>query len=76
MDKYIFLDNYKMLNKEYGIRATIVEAHDLDEAWYNWSTKWAIGNFGLLHNSSIDEVKKYFKDTIEVIEPKNILVLK
>jgi len=72
---FLFLDHYKLLNKEHGVRATIVEARNEDEAWQKWSNRWAIANFGLKLNSTVEEVKEHFGDTVEVVNPHRILVI-
>ena len=57
-------------------RIYILPARDIDEAWRVFAHQYAIWNFGLKKNSSLKEVKDYFYDTVEVIEPENVIEFK
>lgn len=73
-ETYVFVDNYPQRSFE-GVRVTLVKACDLESAWTEFAQRWAIGNFGLLRNSSNDDVRKHFGTWLEVIEPRNVLDL-
>ena len=70
---YIFIDSYPKGPE--SVKVTLVKAYDLEGAWTEFSQQWAIGNFGLLRNSSNEDVKAHFGKWLEVVEPKNILDL-
>ena len=54
-------------------RAYVLPARDTDEAWRLFAHKYAIWNFGLKRNSTLKEVKDYFYNTVEVIEPEEVI---
>ena len=73
-ETYVFIDSYP--HKSSGsVRVTLVKANDLDGAWTEFAQRWGIPNFGLLWNSTNEEVKAHFGEWLEVIEPRNILDL-
>lgn len=80
MDTYIFRDVYNSTGpgkNPHSTKLITVKAHSPDEAWEIFAHRYAIGNFGLKRNSTIEEVKDYFRGEygIELFGPNDILEL-
>ncbi len=54
-------------------RIYILPARDEDEAWRLFGHQYAIWNFGLERNTTLKELKDHFYNTIEVIEPEEVI---
>ena len=80
MSIYVFRDVYNSTGpgkSPHSIKVVTMSAHSEDEAWEKFAHKYAIGNFGLKRNSTIEEVKDHFRGEygIEVYGPDDILEL-
>ena len=76
MKTWTFIDHYNMKQGRKGtVKIVHVRAESEQEAWAVFANKWAIGNFGLKRNSTPDEVKEHFGDTVTVIGPDETLEL-
>jgi hypothetical protein len=76
--QYIFRDVYNSVGpgkSPHSLKLIVIQANDEDEAWEKFAHKYAIGNFGLKRNSTLEEVKDYFRGAygIEVYTPNDIL---
>lgn len=53
--------------------AFIIPAESLDEAWRIFGHKYAVWNFGLRRDTSLQELKDEFYDRVEVFGPEEVL---
>lgn len=78
---FVFRDVYNSVGpgkNPHSTKIITVHANNKEEAWEKFARRYAIGNFGLKRNSTIEEVKDYFRGEygIEVYGPDDILELK
>lgn len=65
---FVFRDTHGEKSRIY-----ILPAKDEDEAWRLFGHQYAIWNFGLKRNTTLKELKDHFYNTIEVIEPEEVI---
>ena len=76
MKTWTFIDHYNIKQGRKGsVKIVHVRAETEHDAWEVFATKWAIGNFGLKRNSTVEEVRDHFGDTLIVIGPDETLEL-
>ena len=71
MNTYVFVDNYYANKPGVHTVVYVVKAHSEEEAWQKFS-KYAIPNFGLRRNSSIEDVKAHFDGMLNVYGPSAV----